>query len=279
MPPSLTAFSASASVGHGFSAAPRSGAERVAALLGSSEPVARRGPDPARRMVEAFADRLPARLRVGVDRRVIAAVAVLALVAVALAVGGWWRARPQSVAAPAPVGQANVVSVPGGGAVSAGPPGPASAAAPAPAAGPITVHVAGKVARPGVVVLPPGARVADAVQAAGGALPAADLATLNLARPLTDGEQIPVGVPGAPAAPVPAAPASGGTSTGPTQVLDLNTATAEQLEKLPGVGPVLARQIIEKRTQLGRFATVDQLRQVRGIGDRKYSDLKPRVRV
>lgn len=251
----------------------------MAALLGSGEPAARRGPDPARRMVEAVADRLPARLRVGVDRRVVAAVAVLALVAVALAVGGWWRARPQSVAAPAPVGQANVVSVPAGGAVSAGPPGPSSsAAAPAPAAGPITVHVAGKVARPGVVVLPPGARVADAVQAAGGALPAADLATLNLARPLTDGEQIPVGVPGAPAAPAPAAPASG-ASTGPPQVLDLNTATAEQLEQLPGVGPVLARQIIEKRTQLGRFATVDQLRQVRGIGDRKYADLKPRVRV
>ncbi|WP_201260872.1 ComEA family DNA-binding protein [Embleya scabrispora] len=144
------------------------------------------------------------------------------------------------------------------------------------------MHVAGKVARPGVVVLPPGSRVADAVQAAGGALPAADLATLNLARPLADGEQIPVGVPGA--TPPPAANPSGAGSTAsaggaPAAVLDLNTATAAQLEQLPGVGPVLARQIIEKRTQLGRFAAVDQLRQVRGIGDRKYSDLKPRVRV
>ncbi|MFI6580414.1 helix-hairpin-helix domain-containing protein [Embleya sp. NPDC050493] len=226
-------------------------------------------------MAEAVADRLPARLRVGVDRRAVAAVAVLALVAVALAVGGWWRARPQSVAAPAPAGQATGVPAPGF-ATTAGSPAPLSAAGPAPAVGPITVHVAGKVARPGVVVLPPGARVADAVQAAGGALPAADLATLNLARPLADGEQIPVGVPGAP---IQVAPTPTGGPTAPGALVDINAATAEQLEQLPGVGPVLARQIIEKRTQLGRFATIDQLRQIRGIGERKYSDLKPKVRV
>ncbi|MFE3201035.1 helix-hairpin-helix domain-containing protein [Embleya sp. NPDC059237] len=240
------------------------------------------GADSGRRLVEAVADRVPPRLRVGVDRRVVVAVAVLALVAVALAVGGWWRARPQSVAAPVAVGQAT------GGAgvgapVQAGPASGAAGGAPTSAGGPLTVHVAGKVARPGVVVLPPGSRVADAVQAAGGALPAADLATLNLARLLADGEQIPVGVPGATPPPAAANPSGAGSTASaggaPAAVLDLNTATAAQLEQLPGVGPVLARQIIEKRTQLGRFATVDQLRQVRGIGDRKYSDLKPRVRV
>ncbi|MFE5334203.1 helix-hairpin-helix domain-containing protein [Embleya sp. NPDC056575] len=241
-----------------------------------------RGADSGRRLVEAVADRVPPRLRVGVDRRVVAAVAVLALVAVALAVGGWWRARPQSVAAPVAVGQATKGA--GEGApVQAAPASGVAGGAPTPAGGPLTVHVAGKVARPGVVVLPPGSRVADAVQAAGGALPAADLATLNLARLLADGEQIPVGVPGAtppPAAADPSGAGSGASAGGaPAAVLDLNTATAAQLEQLPGVGPVLARQIIEKRTQLGRFATVDQLRQVRGIGDRKYSDLKPRVRV
>ncbi|WP_406286841.1 helix-hairpin-helix domain-containing protein [Embleya sp. NBC_00896] len=252
---------------------PRPAAERVAALLGPREAA----PDPVRRAVEAVADRVPARLRVGVDRRVVAAIAVLALVAVALAVGGWWRARPQSVDAPPPAmaaGGASPVAVTGQ--VTGGQVAPSQPASGSPA--PITVHVAGKVAHPGVVVLPPGARVADALRAAGGALPAADLATLNLARPLADGEQVPVGVPGAPAQ-APPGPAAPPGATPPNAVLDLNTATPEQLEQLPGVGPVLARQIIEKRTQLGRFAGIDQLRQVRGIGDRKFADLKTKVRV
>ncbi|MYV96959.1 ComEA family DNA-binding protein [Streptomyces sp. SID3343] len=233
-----------------------------------------RAPAPGRRVVEAVADRMPARFRVGVDRRAVAAVAVLALVAVALAVVGWWRARPQSVEAPA-TAAGGVSAVVATGHPVTDQPAPTPAAS---AVGPITVHVAGKVVHPGVVVLPPGSRVADALQAAGGPLPAADLATLNLARPLADGEQVPVGVPGVPAAAPGAVPA--GSSAPVAGPLDLNTATAEQLEQLPGVGPVLARQILEKRMQLGgRFASIDQLRQIRGIGDRKFADIKPKVRV
>jgi competence protein ComEA len=224
-------------------------------------------------VVEAAADRVPARFRVGVDRRVVAAVAVLALVAVALALVGWWRARPQSVDAPPTTVAGSGSAVAATGHSVGDPPTPS----PVGSAGPVTVHVAGKVARPGVVVLPPGSRVADALQAAGGPLPAADLTTLNLARPLADGEQVPVGVPGAPAAVPGTVPAGPSAAAGP---LDLNTATVEQLEQLPGVGPVLARQILEKRTQLGgRFTSVDQLRQIRGIGERKFADIKPKVRV
>ena len=266
---------------HPSAASPRPAAERVTALLGSRD---REQPDPfeagaaaadrpARRIADAVADRVPVGLRVGVDRRVVAAIAVLALVAVALAVGGWWRARPRSVDAP-------IVAAPAADAVQArgahtatAAPGPSAASTPA-ANGPIVVHVAGKVAHAGVVVLPAGSRVADALRAAGGPLAGADLSALNLARPLVDGEQVPVGVPGAPG---PQAPSRAGAAT--DAVLDLNTATAEQLEELPGIGPVLARHILEQRAELGRFTSVDQLRRVKGVGDRTFADIEPRVRV
>lgn len=264
------------------SAAPlRPAAERVAALLGPRDPEgpggfeAGPGERPARRVADAIADRVPVGLRVGVDRRVVAAIAVLALVAVALAVGGWWRARPQSVDAPAVAAPAaDAVHARGTSAPAA--PGPALASTPA-AAGPIVVHVAGKVAHAGVVVLPAGARVADALRAAGGPLAGADLSALNLARPLVDGEQVPVGVPGAPGRQAPAPGGPPGASG--DAVLDLNTATAEQLELLPGVGPVTARQILDKRAELGRFTSVEQLRRVKGVGDRRFAELKPKVRV
>ena len=140
------------------------------------------------------------------------------------------------------------------------------------------VAVSGKVRRPGLVRLPTGARVADALQAAGGALPGTDLSALNLARRLVDGELITVGAPAAaegaaaPGASVPAGAASG-------QPLDLNTATADQLDALPGVGPVLAQNIVSYRTEHGGFRSVDELRQVDGIGDSRYERLKDLVRV
>ncbi|GAA2575985.1 ComEA family DNA-binding protein [Actinomadura fulvescens] len=137
----------------------------------------------------------------------------------------------------------------------------------------VVVHVSGKVRRPGVVTLPSGSRVADAIKAAGGARAGARTDTLNLARKLVDGEQIPVGVPAPAAAPaVSGAPTSGAP-------LDLNTATVEQLDDLPGVGPVLAQRIVDYRGQHGSFRSVDQLQEVSGIGTRRFTELKAMVRV
>lgn len=136
-------------------------------------------------------------------------------------------------------------------------------------AGPeLVVDVAGKVRRPGLVRLAQGARVDDALKAAGGVLPGVSTGLLNLARKVADGEQVLVGVDGA----VPAGGATGG-------VLNLNTATVQDLDALPGIGPVLADRIVSWRTEHGRFASVDQLREVSGIGEAKYQSLKAKVQV
>jgi competence protein ComEA len=137
--------------------------------------------------------------------------------------------------------------------------------------GRVVVDVAGRVRHAGLVTLPAGSRVADAIRAAGGARPGTDLTSLNLARKLVDGEQILVGVPGA-------AVATSG-SPGPANPVNLNTATASELDQLPGVGPVLAQRIVDWRTAHGGFTSVSQLRQVTGIGDSKFADLQPLVRV
>jgi competence protein ComEA len=143
----------------------------------------------------------------------------------------------------------------------------------------LVVAVAGKVRRPGLVRVPPGSRVADALDAAGGVLPGVDLAGVNLARKVGDGEQVAVGVPPAPdAAPAQATgagPAAAGAGTAP---LDLNAATVEQLDALPGVGPVTAQRIVDWRVRNGRFATVEQLREVEGIGERRLGQLRGLVR-
>jgi competence protein ComEA len=156
----------------------------------------------------------------------------------------------------------------------------------------VVVDVVGLVRRPGVYRLPSGSRVDDAVRAAGGARAGVDLTGLNLARKLSDGEQVAVGVTGAGASRPEAgsATASGGSGGGPTSglgsgvgtsagVLDLNSATLSQLDGLPGVGPVLAQRILDWRTAHGRFDAVDQLRSVTGIGDAKFADLKSVVTV
>lgn len=146
----------------------------------------------------------------------------------------------------------------------------------------VTVHAAGALVRPGVYVLPADARVADAVTAAGGASPDADLDQLNLATRLGDGDRVYVPRKGEAAVPPggPAgSPSGGGSATTRAQVVDLNTATADQLEGLPGVGPSLAAAIVEHRTRHGRFRTVDDLVDVPGIGPAKLAALRPLVRV
>lgn len=153
------------------------------------------------------------------------------------------------------------------------PPGPAGTAA----AAVVVVHVAGMVAAPGVYALPEGARVADAIDAAGGAAPGADLTAVNLARRIVDGEQIAIGVAGAPAGGGPDA-ASGDVPAAGAAV-DLNTADAAALDALPGVGPVLAQRILDWRRDNGRFASVEQLGEVPGIGPATLSRLAPLVRV
>jgi competence protein ComEA len=153
---------------------------------------------------------------------------------------------------------------------------PAAVGAPAVASptSQLVVDVEGRVRRPGLVRLPDGARVDDAVRAAGGLLPGVPTGALNLAQRVSDGQQVLVGVGPPPAAP--GAPGAPGAAGG---LLDLNQATVEQLDGLPGVGPVLAQRIVDWRTEHGRFASVDQLQQVSGIGPSKYSSLKSKVRV
>jgi competence protein ComEA len=144
----------------------------------------------------------------------------------------------------------------------------------------VTVHVAGAVTCPGVVRVPAGGRVVDAIDAAGGGLPDADLDRLNLAARLVDGQRVAVAKIGAPAPVEAGAPVGGsdgpGAESGP---LNLNTATAEQLEELPGIGPATAAAIVEHRTRNGPFPSVDALTDVPGIGAAKLAQLQSLVRV
>ena len=161
----------------------------------------------------------------------------------------------------------------------------------APANGEVTVSVVGLVHQPGLVTLGAGARIADALSAAGGPLDGADLVGLNMARRVGDGEQIVVGL----SSPLGAPPAMGSSITSPTgaapsppagergsapgELVDLNTATVEQLDALPGVGPVTAAAIVAWRDANGSFAGVDQLGEVEGIGPARLEKLRGLVRV
>lgn len=149
----------------------------------------------------------------------------------------------------------------------------------------IVVHVSGAVAAPGLVRLPPGSRIDDALRAAGGALEDADLSAVNLARPLVDGEQIHIPVPGEEprpdAAPVPAqeGATAGSTGTGDAARIDLNTASAAELEELPGVGPAIAARIVEHRERNGPFTSVEGLLEVSGIGPATLEEIREQATV
>jgi competence protein ComEA len=157
-----------------------------------------------------------------------------------------------------------------------GGPGAGAGATSVPAGGrgaDVVVHVVGQVARPGVVQLPVGARVTDAIAAAGGATPEADLSAVNLARVLVDGEQVAVPRPGETTV------AAGHASTAPDAPLDLNAATVADLDALPGIGPVLAQRILDWRAAHGRFSDVEELAEVSGIGPSVLARLRDLVRV
>jgi competence protein ComEA len=199
-------------------------------------------------------------VRCGLEFKTVVALAAVLVIAGGLAVQHFVAGRPRTVAVPPPLPVSSHRPLTSVSTVTT-------------AAPKLIVDIAGKVAKPGLRRLPPGSRVADALAAAGGPLPGTDTSTLNLARPLTDGEQILVGVTPPPAA----APNAAAPSAAPGTPLSLNSATAAQLDALPGVGPVLAQHILDFRTQHGTFTSTAQLRQVPGIGDRKFTTLKPLV--
>jgi competence protein ComEA len=221
-------------------------------------------------------------------RRRAASVALALLLALG---AGWFLLQVLRGPEPAPLqlvpGAAPAPTGVGAGPSGAGTPStPSTSAPPGTTSAPVqqlVVHVLGEVRRPGLVRLSAGARVADAIRAAGGLAPGGGSGALNLARPLVDGEQVLVSAESRPD-PAPGGSSGGGAggstgAGGAAGPLDLNTATLADLDTLPGVGPVLAGRILAWREANGRFGSVDQLGEVPGIGERTLERLAPLVRV
>ncbi|MEH0470194.1 ComEA family DNA-binding protein [Streptomyces sp. B21-097] len=233
----------------------------------------------------ALRERMPVWLqtRCGLERRSVFALTVLLAAAAVFAVQHFWVGRAQPVrapevvraAAPYDTGRQSSATEPPD---ATGPPGPGGTAG-----AEIVVDVSGKVRKPGIHRLPAGSRVIDALGAAGGVRPGADTDGLNRARFLVDGEQVVVGVPASAGGAGNGAAGVGAgagvvAGVGPAAPVSLNTATVDQLDALPGVGPVLAQHIVDYRAQHGGFRSVDELREVNGIGERRFADLRNLVR-
>ena len=223
--------------------------------------------------------------RVRADPGRAGAIALAAIAAIAVLVTVFTLMREQ----PAPVMSAKLPPVDMAATASRGP----SAGPSTRPNQPLVVSVVGLVHTPGLVTLAPGARIADALKAAGGSTDGADTSGLNMARRVDDGEQIVVGmapVKGQPAvlgssvspgsaAPDPSSSTPRPAKGAPTALINLNTATVEQLDTLPGVGPVRAAAIVAWRNANGKFTSVDQLGEVDGIGPGRLEKLRPLVRV
>ncbi|WP_190817863.1 ComEA family DNA-binding protein [Saccharopolyspora pogona] len=243
---------------------PRSRLQTLRRHASFDEPAERAGPNysvtppdtgsgsPWRRLAERWLPESLLRSRADPGRIGVLALALVALVVLVGVVVGAWANQPAAEPVPPPI-------LP--------PPPPVTTAAPPE----LVVSVVGRVTRPGLVTVSPGARVADAVAAAGGPLPDTDLTGLNLARRVVDGEQLYVAVP-------PPPQASSGQPGGDGKV-DLNTATEDQLDELPGIGEVTAKRIVQWRAEHGRFDSVEQLREVGGIGESRFARLREVVRV
>lgn len=206
----------------------------------------------------------------GAGRLIAGTVTMVLLVAV-----GWWLLRspspPTEAGLPRASAAGSSTTVTSGGSAPA-----ALGSAPPETAGPLVVHVAGAVVRPGVYELAPGARVQAAVEAAGGAVPGADPGALNLAAPVGDGERVYVPLVGETVPMAAGSPAVSAAAAGP---VDVNRASAAELDELPGIGPATAAAIVEHREQHGPFASVADLEAVRGIGPAKLDALRDLVRV
>ena len=217
---------------------------------------------------------------------VLAVVLALRAVLTSTAAGG--ESIPAAAGTTAAARPSAAVSTAGPRAATA--PGGPAPGGPSAGAGSVVVHVTGAVIRPGVVTLGEGSRVNDAISAAGGVSPDADTQQLNLARVLTDGEQIRVPRIGEvlpDPAPQSGAAATPGAGTDPGKpgagsasgTVNINTASASDLEKLPGIGPALAQRIVEYRDSHGPFASVDALTDVPGIGKAKLEALREQATV
>ena len=226
--------------------------------------------------------------RVRADPGRAGAIALAAIAAIAVLVAIFTLLRDE----PAPVRSAKLPPVDPVASASRDP-GPNATAKPSQ---PVVVSVVGLVHTPGLVTLAPGARIADALKAAGGTTDGADTTGLNMARQVGDGEQIVVGIApvkgqppvlGSSVSAGSSAPGAPGTGSHPdrpdkparSEVVNLNTATVQQLDALPGVGPVTAAAIVAWRDANGKFTKVDQLAEVDGIGPARLEKLRPLVRV